>query len=130
MDRHRSSCSMWDGALLWRLSSCLVQIISNELDGMGAARLPGLLDSLPWLLLRFQAARKRVASSQAQSSGNASDKGAAGRMKHLADFAFLAILLQPLVHGLQRALQVLSCPRSYTVSCEPPHSASSACKSC
>ena len=133
MDRHRFSCSMWDGALLWRLSSCLVQIISNELDGMGAARLPGLLGSLPWLLLRFQAARKRVASSQVQSSGNASDKSAAGRMQHaaaLADFAFLAILLQPLVHGLQQALQVLSCPRSYTLSCEPPHSASSACKSC
>ena len=84
--------SMWDGALLWRLSSCLVQIISNELDGMGAARLPGLLDSLPWLLLRFQAARKRVASSQAQSSGNASDKGAAGRMKHTAAWQTLHFL--------------------------------------
>ena len=111
MDRHGSSCSMRDDALLWGLSSCLAQIISSELDGVGAARLPGLLGSLPWLLLRFQAARKHMASSQAQST--AADKGAAGRMKHnaaLADFAFLALLLQPLVHGLQRILKVLSCP--------------------
>ena len=101
------------GALLWALSSCLVQIISNELNCMDAARLSGLLSSLPWLLLKFQAAHKRVASSQAQSSVAALDKGAAGRMKHtaaLADFAFLALLLQPLVHGLQQNLQVLSCP--------------------
>ena len=64
---------MWDDALLWGLSSCLAQIISSELDGMGAARLPGLLGSLPWLLLRFQAARKHMASCQAQSTNNAAE---------------------------------------------------------
>ena len=104
-----AACGM--GALLWGVSSCLVQIISNQLDVMNAVWLPSLLGSLPWLLLRFQAARKRVASSQSQSSGNASDKGAAGRMKHSTDFAFLALLLQPLVHGLQRVSKVLViCP--------------------
>ena len=118
---------MCNEALLWGLSSCLAQIISRELDGMGAARLPGLLGSLPWLLLRFQAARKRVASFQAQSSDNAAGKRAAGQLQHstaLADFAFLALLLQTLLHGLHRTSKVLNCTSLNIMSCKALQSAS------
>ena len=83
-----------------------MQAISSELEAGDHGSLPDFLGGLPWLLLRFKAAMKRVQPlepAKAGHKGAIESKGAAR-----AEFAFFALLLQLLIKPIEAASQVFS----------------------
>ena len=81
-----------------------MQTISSELEEGDQGSLPDFLGGLPWLLLRFRAALKRMQSlepAKASQKGALQNRGAA-----MAEFAFFALLLQLLMEPIEAASQV------------------------
>lgn len=82
---------------------CCVQTISSRLGEGRHSGLPDFLGGLPWLLVRFKAALKRIRSAEPTKPGQRGEKKPAA----LAEFAFFALLLQPITDPLVMASQVL-----------------------
>lgn len=94
-------------------SVCL-QKLFQEVGQASSAKLQHILAGLPWLLVRFKAALKRSAKALANSGRDSLDVGRghprggtqAGSATASADFGFYALLLEPVLAGLESAPKV------------------------
>ena len=79
-----------------------------------SVKLQLILAGLPWLLVRFKAALKRNAKALANSGRGTADQGRgharggtqAGSSTASADFGFFALLLEPILAGLESRAKV------------------------
>ena len=83
-----------------------MQTISTELQSGDPGGLPSFVAGLPWLLVRFKAALKRIlAADSADGNQRGQDQK---RSAVPVEFAFFMLLLQPLLGPIEAASQVLS----------------------
>lgn len=105
----------------------LLQVLSRAVGEADLQKLAVLLSGLPWLLVRFKAAMKRHATAVVAGmreglelrKGRSRDGGQSGGVPAAADFDFFALLLEPVLTGLESAAKVRTMGQLMFMTCQP-----------